>query len=617
MPTHRLGSVWGGKGVGWISKREEEDAKYENMGDGWPYFIAICRFWPDFFVDVLRSDDAPYELAFLQRMLLRIYARYKRVAVTGGRGTTKSYTIDLEGYTEMMNWPGISSVIFGPSGKQSAGIARKIYKQIEMNYPSLVQMLTIEHDSSEGVFEVTTMFGSSLGVDAFRGNTVHKAVAEETAQEDKQGVFPEEKFRENVVPQVRAEYTVNKKIPKSYISRKVHSITSAGRRQQYAYQFRASCLRGIALGKSAYVLDVSYEVALLCQIRTPGWAEDQKELVGLSGWPREMESLYSGNEKNPLVPDDMLDSARCLLLTENHHCCKDRDEKMKPEDVIYVVGYDVSYRDNKRNAKCAVSVAKLTKQTDFVRRDKYLKQIVWLEDWTPGDTPTPIMQAQRLKKIWARYCFEGSQTYIAIDAWQVGNDVMLALMTNLDDGLRPLCTYNHMEYTELELEGAIPVIYPVRAGGLGVRDPDSAMIDYAQKQFMYQNIQLLTSNMNAGVEEYKKAHRIKDDSLNYKISQPYKQTNELILQIQNLREEPSGQGIKERRMSNHIQRDYWSCTKYALWFSGILERANLSLRKQTSGWAKMFSNFKKGGAPKMPSTAAQRQTLIKKRGRIC
>lgn len=611
MCARRTGKVWGGKGVGWLSKKEEEDAKYDNLGDGWPYFIAICRWYPDFFCDILQAEDAPFTPTLIQRVFDRVLARYKNVAITASRGAGKSYDINKENNAEMVLWPGITGVIFGPSGKQSASIARQIHKQLEANYPILMQMLTVERDSAMGSFETTTMFGSRTNVDAFRGNTVHKAIAEETAQEDRGAAFQEDKFRESVAPQIRARYSIGRKTARSFVSHKLHSITSAGRRQQYAYQLRMDFLRLLRNGESAYVLDIGYQAILLCGMRTVEWAEDQKHRVGISGWPREMESIYSGNEKNPLIPEELIDSARCLALTENHHCCMDHGCKLRPDEVIYVVGYDVSYRDNKKNAKCAAVVLKLTRQNDRLRKDRYLKQVVWIEDWYPGETPTPEQQAARLKRIWSRFCFEGSQTYIAIDAWQVGNDVLLALMKDLDDGMKPLCTWNHMEYMDLELEGAIPCVYPVRAGGVGVRDPDSAMIGYIQTQFLYGNIQLLTSSMSEGVEAYKKAHRIRDDAMNNKISQPYKRTSDLVEQIANLREEPSGRnGVSERRINRHIQRDSWSALKYACWFASILEGVNLR-RKQSSGWTKVFQQgagkfLARAGAPKSGRLVAPR-----------
>jgi hypothetical protein len=65
-----------------------------------------------------------------------------------------------------------------------------------------------------------------------------------------------------------------------------------------------------------------------------------------------------------------------------------------------------------------------------------------------------------------------------------------------------------------------------------------------------------------------------------------------VSQIQNLREEPSGAGIKEKRISMHIQRDSWSALKYGLRFAQLLERANLQYKKQTSDWTKLLDKFK-------------------------
>ena len=217
--------------------------------------------------------------------------------------------------------------------------------------------------------------------------------------------------------------------------------------------------------------------------------------------------------------------------------------------------------------------------------------------------------------MWDRFCYDGSQTYIVIDSWQYGDGVLTSLMEQPMGGGVPLCSYKHTYYTELELQGAIPVIYPIKAGGLGTTDPDSDMVLNAELQFEHGNVQLLTGNLSDGVEAYKKFHRIKDDSMNYKISQPYKKTNELIGQIQNLREEPSGQGIKERRISQHIQRDSWSALKYALRFAQILERTNLVQKQNKSDWDKLLSKYK-GVELRAGIGAAANGTAERRRGRI-
>ncbi len=126
-------------------------------------------------------------------------------------------------------------------------------------------------------------------------------------------------------------------------------------------------------------------------------------------------------------------------------------------------------------------------------------------------------------------------------------------------------------------------------------------------------MQLLTGNLNEGVEEYKRFHRIKDDSMHFKISQPYKKTNELVGQIQNLREEPSGAGIKEKRISQHIQRDSWSALKYALRFAQILERVNLQTRPVKNDWKKLFDQYAKNEMAGVPQGG--RNAIGRHRGR--
>ena len=588
MGAHRRDYVWTGKDTGWIKKKTVADADYENLGEGLIYFIAACRWFPDFMLDLYQKEDADYELSFIQRIFLRIDARYQYTDVTACRGATKSYCRQGGAYVDGLMWPGETTAVAGPSIKQTAKIASDTHKYLENNYPGLTGAYTVDSDGVSS-FVVSTPYRSRISIDNKRGATVYRASAEETAQEESPP-FDEEDFKNVIIPTVRGEYKVNGKRSPAYIYFRQQSITSAGRRQQYAYIRRKQHRWMMARGENAYIIDVPYTVMLLEQMRPVAWAENiRHELTG-AAWLREMESIYSGSDKNPLIRDEIVTEARQLTMMEEHHCCRDRDNKLRPEDVIYIVGYDVSYRDAKGNAKCAAAVLKCTKQKDYYHRDKYLKQLVWVEDWTPAETPTPIAQAQKLRRIWDRYTYEGSQSYIAIDAWQYGDGVLSALMAEPVGGARPLCTYRHMEKTELELAGAIPVIYPIRAGGTGVRDPDSEMINNCQMQFEHGNVQLLTSNMNEGVEAYKTFHRIKDDSINYKIVQPYQKTNELVYQIQNLREEPSGQGIKEKRISHHIQRDSWSAFKYAMWLAQILERSNLVKRQETDLWAAAFRN---------------------------
>lgn len=603
MPARRIGRVWL-PGRGWMAKQETTEANYEKMGDGMAFLISFIRWYPDFLFDLFHSESADFDLALIQRVIMRSKARYQYDDITGCRGATKSFCSEGEEIVEMLAWPSQRCLYMGPSLTQTAKIGSDIFKQLQRNYPGLARLVTIEADGKDR-FELSTIFGSGFAIAPFRGNTVHKVVAEEAAQEEKPR-FDDEDYRRVALPSVRAKYRVNGKSDPTYIKFKQHFITSAGRRQNHVYETRCRHFAMMERGESAFVMDIPYDAILLSQMRDIAWAETQRRELTPEEWAREMESRYTGSDENPVIRDSTLTDSRTLLCMEEHHCCKDRDNKLAPQEVFYIVGYDVSYADGAQNAKCACVVCKCTKQSDWMRRDKYLKQIVWVDDWLPMNA---MEQAKRLKSVWWRYCVEKSTAYIAIDAWQYGTSVVQALMMDLGDGLPPLCIMGHDLYTEYELPGALPVIYPIKAGGVGTTDPDAEMVRNAELQFENRNVQLLTADYADGVEAYKKLHRIKDDRNDYYIYQPYKKTQEMVGQVQNLKKVVTASGMAERRISHHIQRDSWSAMKYALRLAQRLERIFLVKVKKKSDWDILLEQYKNGNG-KNPVSAAPRGRMV-------
>ena len=372
-------------------KRELQNISIEAMGDGWPLFISICRWFPDFLLDLIRDEDeADYELSFIQRIILRVNARYQYCDIQGSRSLTKSFCEIVLNLEEGVLWPGLRTAYYGPSQKQTAGIAGEKWNIISKNYP----ILTKHYDVAIGKdsFIAKSAYGSVLSITAQRGNDFHQTIAEEYAQEENPR-FDHAEYAAVVKKAIRGFPVYRGRKDRTFIPYKQRSITSAGRRQNPAYEIRARHEVLMNRGESAYIMDVPFDVILLCLMRGPDWAIMQKEDCTPELWAREMETRNTGSDQNPVVRDEVLSSARQLLLMEEHHCCRDYDNKLRPEDVIYVVAYDVSYADGPQTAKCAAAVVKLTRQTYFFIRDKYLKQIVWLQAWRPADQ---MMEAKRL-----------------------------------------------------------------------------------------------------------------------------------------------------------------------------------------------------------------------------
>jgi hypothetical protein len=81
---------------------------YETVNDQESVYllISLFRWFPDFFYDVFQSPHARYKLALIQRVMLRILARYQNVYITGARGLTKTYCILLSKEHDGIFFPG-------------------------------------------------------------------------------------------------------------------------------------------------------------------------------------------------------------------------------------------------------------------------------------------------------------------------------------------------------------------------------------------------------------------------------------------------------------------------------------------------------------------------------
>ena len=612
--ARRAGKAWTSS-QGWVSVKPTAERDYTDYEDAWwAFLIWVFRWYPDKLLDLVRSDEADFaNEEIMQRVMVRAYARKREVAITGTRSLTKTSTKMKYAMVNGLVWPGTQSAYYGPSYKQLAAIGGKTYHQIEHDYPILAKHWRVSAESKDD-FKIETDGGSAFYIGAKRGDNIHAATAEEFAQEENPP-FDFDEYTTVVLPAVRLRHNVNGEPDPNFVAYKSHSITSAGRKQNHAFQVRCSVLKAMWRGEKSFAVDIPWQCVILQQMRPYSWAQKLKEKLTIERWMREMESRYTGADEFPVLSDEVLTDSQRVLVMETEHCCKDPHPKLDPEEVIYIVGYDVSYEDSAKNAKCACVVIKLTRQREYLKRDRFLKQLVYIDDWPPPDQSKA--QARRLKAIWNRFCYDGSQTYIAIDSWQYGRGVLEDLMTDLGDGLPPLCVKNHAAYAAAELPGAIPVIYPIKAGGTGVTDPDFEMLKYAQTEFEHHNVELLTLNANEGVEAYKRAHRIRDDDRDYQFAQPYQKCRELSGQIQNLKLVPSGAGMSEKRISKAIQRDSWSATKYALRLAQLIEREELLTEihgRNKSDWASALDRFKENKVAPLISTGSSGRLVTARRG---
>ena len=590
----------------WVKRGQERAANYDEMsGDNWGLLLSYWRWYPYRMLAVLEGEDSDYSLALIQAINIRLMARYQQVFITGSRGTTKTYSSFLAKMSEGVLWPGELMRYFGPSLKQTADIADATFTQIRKNYPALASHWLKTQNAKE-TFEMKTETGSEFTITTMRGDNSHQVLCEEVGQEE-QPIFDHRNYRNIVLPSIRLQHQVDKLPDPMHIDFKKQYITSACRQQNETYQYRCDILKAMQEGESAFIIDYPWEVAVLSGIRDLSWAEELRRKLTPEEWMREMESRYTGVSENAVIRDEVLTESKKIMVMETHHC--------QDPNAIYIIGYDVSHEEGAKHAMCATAVVKLTKQHKRGKEYTYLKQLVYVNDSLPKEA---ALQAQYLKGVWRRYSMEGGgNTYIAIDNRQYGKSVTEQLMKDTSDGI-PICCWNH-EYPELESPDALPVIYPVlacngyREGGKG--DPDGEMIKYAEVQFENGNVQILTTNINKGIDAYKQFHQLQTSDSDATFGIPYSKCKEMCGQIMNLKKHRTSMNWGERRISNAIQRDMWSAFKYALRFAQLLERKELvESVKRDSDWTPMIEQMKNR---QRAQAAPYRPRVLGRRGRIC
>ena len=546
--------------------------------------ISFFRWYPDLFYDIFRSPNAKYKLELPQRMMLRIFARYGNVYITGCRGLTKTFCVMLSKMLDGTLFPGEVVRYCAPAAKQSAMLASSAYREVLRNYPIMSSIWNVNNDRQD-YFKITSDLGSQFTMYAPRGDNCSAVVGEEMGAEGADKGFDMATFESEIYPTMRLGRKINGVDDRAHINLKENYIANACSRQNRAFTiYRRNALHEMIRGSNyeGFALDIPWECALLTNIRSVEYYKKEKRTLSAENWLREMCVRYVGAEENPLIADDVLAQSRRLKVMEDQHC--------GDNNCIYIVSHDVSYKDSRKNAKCADVVLKLTKFDTVHKRDKYKKQVVFVDNYPPP--PTDYAQANKLKQLWYKFCKNGAQTtYLVVDTQAYGTSVVEELMKPTADGSPTLCCVNH-EFAEIEQPHSLPVIYPLKAESRGTKNNEGDMIQYAQHEFEKGNVELLISNTYDGVEAYKREHNIKDIYYDGKIRAPYVQTDLLCQQIGNLKTEVSGMSLKERRFSKAIQRDIWSALKYALRYAEILEKMLVNDTYKTKNeWAQLASGY--------------------------
>ena len=546
-----------------IKKQKREAVDYEQFATkSWQLILSFFCWWPDVMEDICEGSRCEYHNSLMGRVTKRYMARCQESFTYATRGYGKTSDVMSSKCDKGLLWPGEITGYYAPTESQAAPIASKAFAGYARNYPILAQHWQKNADAREH-FAISTIRGSKFIMDIERGLDTSGLVAEECGQEDRYP-FNFNDFNQVAVGTNRLQYYVDGKPSSAHIDGQIHYITSASRKENPAFATYMEIRKEMLRGGNAFGVCIPWQVPVLCRMKPFYYYQKLRKKLTAEQFMRECESKCTGSVDNPIVKDSVLNESRKVMLMEDKHCGK--------KDVLYILGYDVSSRDHANNALSAMAVLKCERQYDTTKWDHYKKSLVYVMDMRPPKSARA--HAMFIKRRWYDYSIRGGQnTVIVIDARAYGQSVVEHLHEDLGDGFPPFCTMNNDEtYAELVKPGALPVIYPLQATGNSGRDPNSAMLDYIEREYENGNLFMLTPSILDGTAKYKLAHGITDDRQDVKIQLPYLKTNELCRQIMNLQKKYVTTGWIEAAVSKYIPKDMWSATLYANRLAQRLEK---------------------------------------------
>lgn len=321
------------------------DANFENYGKAIDIFLA----YPDVFVDLLSPRDSDFSLFFVQRIVLRMMARYRQSYSVFPRAFSKSFLAFLSRYIYTMLIPGHYSFVVSGTKKQAAQIAKeKVVMDLWNKFPLLANemqsvrvggKLRTPYVSGIDYAEFRFTHGGQLDVvgsgSSTRGGRRHSGIFEEVIELD-----PTE-INEVILPLMNKQRTtkLGQVNPNEPHSSKIF-VTTAGFMGTYAYEklIETICYAVIdpdryAVLGGTYILPLMHGILDPDQLRevitSPTFSEDSLD--------REYKSIWSGTPVGAAFTTTEVSDLRKIVRAE----LKARKREKGSED-FYVLSADMA-----------------------------------------------------------------------------------------------------------------------------------------------------------------------------------------------------------------------------------------------------------------------------------
>lgn len=200
-------------------------------------FISWARWYPDLFIDLLRTEKSNFNMHFDQRVFLRSDVRFMNMYGTFSRGYAKTFNEVLSAVIVAILFPQIELAISAQTKENAADLLKSKFNEIRNKFPLIENELAKEPKFIKGDALITFKNGSTI--DAIANAQTTKGQRRRRLKIEESALLNNELFQDALEPVTEVpRYTVGKMalVDPQELNQQIHFFTTSGFRGSDEYQ---------------------------------------------------------------------------------------------------------------------------------------------------------------------------------------------------------------------------------------------------------------------------------------------------------------------------------------------------------------------------------------------
>lgn len=323
-------------------------------------FISWARWYPDLFIDLLRTEKSNFNMHFDQRVFLRADVRFMNMYGTFSRGYAKTFNEVLSEVIVAILFPQIELAISAQTKENAADLLKSKFNEIRNKFPLIENELAKEPKFIKGDALITFKNGSTI--DAIANAQTTKGQRRRRLKIEEAALLNNELFQDALEPVTEVpRYTVGKMalVDPQELNQQIHFFTTSGFRGSDEYQRSVDMYDNMCDLKGQIVLGSSW--MLPCWY---GRGSNKSQILRKKStsspiaFAQNYEQEWVGSADGALVDINKLMNCRTLttpMVNYNH-----LDEE-------FYLGVDVARSQKATNNQSSIAVGKVIRNKESNR----------------------------------------------------------------------------------------------------------------------------------------------------------------------------------------------------------------------------------------------------------